>query len=102
MAEKGSFVSTFLVEFAIMAKISFSTKYKKITCNIDTVKIGQVMRNLLDNAIKYGDGKPIVLELNKSQSEQSITIQIRNSGISMLEKEHKKVFEPFSLQLTQI
>jgi two-component system aerobic respiration control sensor histidine kinase ArcB len=90
-----SIIRETISEFATIATISFNTKHEKITCNIDILKIGQVIRNLLDNAIKYGDSKSIVLELSKSNPKQNVTIQVKNKGAGILEKEHKKVFEPF-------
>ncbi len=82
-------------EFVTIAKISFNAKHEKVMCNIDTLKIGQVIRNFLDNAIKYGDCKSIAVELEKSRSEQSITIKVKNNGVGVSESECKKVFEPF-------
>lgn len=82
-------------EFANIAKISFNTKSEKVICNIDTFKIGQVIRNLLDNAIKYGDSDSIVIELIKSLPKQNVTIKVRNKGIGILEQEYQKIFEPF-------
>lgn len=82
-------------EFATIAKISFDSEYEEIICNIDTLKIGQVIRNLLDNAVKYGNSKHIVLKLSKSKTEQIVTIKIKNKGINILKEEQEEIFEPF-------
>ena len=54
-----------------------------------------MIRNLLDNAIKYGDSDSIVIELIKSLPKQNVTIKVRNKGIGILEQEYQKIFEPF-------
>jgi PAS domain S-box-containing protein len=82
-------------EFATVANISLNADYEKIICNIDTIKIAQVIRNLLDNAVKYGDNQSIMVELSKAKSHKTITIQVKNKTVGILENEREKVFEPF-------
>ena len=81
-------------EFSCVGHILLNTEYDKIITKIDSIKISQVLRNLFDNAIKYGEkGKDIIVKASTSQKTAIITIQ--NKGESIPQHEMKKVFEPF-------
>ncbi len=82
-------------EFKHMIPISLKTNYKVAFVYIDELKISQVLRNIIDNAIKYGKNEPIAIELKKMKDQKSIMVQVKNHGIGVLEEERKKVFEPF-------
>ena len=82
-------------EFKTTASISFNTDCEKINCNMDALKIAQAIRNLLDNAIKYGDSQSIVVELSKTKPKKNIMLQVKNKSVGILEEERTKVFEPF-------
>jgi two-component system, OmpR family, aerobic respiration control sensor histidine kinase ArcB len=82
-------------EFSPVASISLNTDSKKIFTDIDELKISQVMRNIVDNAIKYGNDKSIVIELKELNPSKNIEIKIKNKGIGILEGEREKVFEAF-------
>lgn len=82
-------------EFKHVMPISFKTNYKTVFVYIDEIKILQVLRNIIDNAIKYGEGEPIIIELKKMAEQESIMVQVKNKGIGILEEEREKVFEPF-------
>lgn len=47
----------------------------------DKVRIEQVITNLLTNAIKYGDNKPIDVNVEKKSDRYHITVQDRGLGI---------------------
>jgi signal transduction histidine kinase len=60
----------------------------------DPQKILQVMRNLLDNAIKYGKKSDIEIGVRDNTAEY-ITFSVSDKGIGVPEKELKDVFNPF-------
>jgi PAS domain S-box-containing protein len=47
----------------------------------DSMRIEQVVVNLLTNAIKYGDGSPITVELSKEKDNALITVSDKGRGI---------------------
>lgn len=49
--------------------------------------------NILKNAIKFSDGKPV--ECTVSYKDQGIQILIRDQGIGISEEELQKIFQPF-------
>jgi two-component system CheB/CheR fusion protein len=60
----------------------------------DRDRIGQVMSNLLLNAIKYSPDANLV-EVNLKSNSKFVSIDIRDHGIGIDKTEHKKIFERF-------
>lgn len=52
------------------------------------------MRNLLDNAIKYSNGKPELI-IQSTNSDKNLIVVISDNGIGIEKKYQKKVFEKF-------
>lgn len=61
----------------------------------DRGRLGMVIRNLLENALKYSDesGAPVDVEL--SVSGDRIVAMVRDRGIGIRAEEQEKIFEPF-------
>lgn len=53
----------------------------------------EVLQNLMENAIKYGDGKWISLDF--SQEENCVLIRVKNSGCTLFDAEFPHIFESF-------
>lgn len=60
----------------------------------DRMKIEQVITNLLSNALKYGAGKPIDIELDKSNHEA--IIRVRDYGIGISPSDQSRIFERYT------
>jgi len=65
---------------------------KIVDCDSD--RILQVLRNLVDNAIKYGKGTAINISA-VNYANNNIKITVSDSGPGIPEKEIDKIFEPF-------
>jgi signal transduction histidine kinase len=62
--------------------------------NMDQERMGQVLGNLISNAVKYTtEGGSIAISAGSDLSE--IWIQISDSGQGVDPAEHERVFEPF-------
>lgn len=59
----------------------------------DGFRIEQVVLNLLTNAIKYGAGKPVWIEL--ARDGNSALIRVRDQGIGIATESQAKIFERF-------
>lgn len=75
----------------ISIKIS-SELHKTVHCDSD--RILQVLRNLIDNSIKYGKGSSIIVEA-VNYGTNSVKISVSDNGPGIPEEEIVKVFEPF-------
>jgi PAS domain S-box-containing protein len=61
--------------------------------NWDPIRIEQVIVNLLSNAMKYGQGKPIEIT-TKVDGERAI-LMVRDQGIGISKEDQTKLFERF-------
>lgn len=59
----------------------------------DAFKIEQVILNLLTNAVKYGEGKPV--EIQVSRSVAHACFQVADCGIGISSENQKKIFNRF-------
>lgn len=59
----------------------------------DPFRIEQVITNILSNALKYGARMPIEIEVHSS--EQEARIIVRDQGIGIDEKNHRRIFQQF-------
>lgn len=62
---------------------------------LDQTLLGQVVHNLLTNAIRYTNQKDGVVEVSVSQKGQNYQLDVRDNGIGIPPKAQKKVFHQF-------
>lgn len=71
----------------------------EIKCNQkvlwDPGRIDQVLTNLISNAFKYGDGKPIHVTIEDAPNSKWILLSIRDQGIGIPVEYQKRIFERF-------
>lgn len=72
-------------------KLEVQNSVPLVSC--DPIKFGQILSNLLDNAIKYSDKGEIFIELKKKTSQ--LVLQVSDFGIGIPEAEKGKIFEAF-------
>jgi signal transduction histidine kinase len=63
--------------------------------NIDTVRIGRVMANLIDNACKYSPGGSKV-KVFARRNDEGILVSISDQGPGIPLEYHESLFEPFN------
>jgi signal transduction histidine kinase len=59
----------------------------------DHFRMEQVLLNLLTNAVKYGEGKPV--EVKIWPEEDQALIEVKDMGIGIAEEKHQLIFERF-------
>lgn len=64
-----------------------------IVGNWDRFRIEQVLVNLLTNAIKYGNGKPV--EVSVSDISGHAVLKVRDQGLGISQKDQARIFEQF-------
>ncbi len=75
-------------------QLQYDPSCRNIYINVDKYAVGQALRNLLDNAVKFTDHGEIRLSLSSSGSHISINVQ--DSGIGMSKEYVTRLFEAFS------
>lgn len=75
------------------SKIKFKNG-KTVIGTWDKSKIDQVVTNLIANAIKYGEGKPIVVVAAKRDGEAEL--MIKDHGIGIKKGDMKRIFDRFT------
>ena len=90
-------VTSVLEEFRIIAKASeVDVHYQgpeKIEGKWDRFRLEQVLLNLLINAIRYGNKKPIEVEVK--QDDTHAFIIVRDQGVGIPKEDHIRIFERF-------
>jgi signal transduction histidine kinase len=59
----------------------------------DRFRVGQVITNLVGNAIKFGGGQPIEVEL--ASDADSARLAVRDGGVGIAPEEQRRIFERF-------
>jgi signal transduction histidine kinase len=63
--------------------------------NWDPTRIEQILTNLISNAIKYGDGKPIDIFFSESPEKERVFLEVRDEGVGIQEDMLEKIFLRF-------
>lgn len=71
----------------------------KATGKWDRVRMDQVISNLLNNAVKYGLGKPILV--TGSAQGESLRVQIRDHGIGVAKEDQQRIFRRFERAVSE-
>ncbi|MGE0801145.1 MAG: ATP-binding protein [Lautropia sp.] len=64
-----------------------------IAAAVDPVLFRRVVRNLLENAVKYGDGQPVTVMLTRDGG--GVELRVADLGLGVPEGERERIFEPF-------
>lgn len=74
-------------------EITVVTPDPPVIAEIDGRRVERVLRNLVDNAIDHGSGRPVVITLGADSNAVAITV--RDHGIGLKAGEEKLVFNRF-------
>ncbi len=69
--------------------------------NWDPLRIEQVINNLLFNALKYGNGKPIKLKIARNDYTKEAVLSVADQGVGIPIEMQEKIFECFERVETQ-
>jgi two-component system sensor histidine kinase MtrB len=61
--------------------------------DVDNRRIARIVRNLLANALEHGEGRPIDVTIDSS--ETAVAVGVRDHGIGMLPQDAERVFDRF-------
>ena len=74
--------------------IVFEAKAAKFLIETDAIYLVNIVRNLIDNAIKYG-GSDVFIKVTTRNDEKFLYIEVADNGPGIPSKYHKQVFEQF-------
>jgi len=80
-------------EFAQKGIVLQTELEENIIVMADIYKLDQVITNLISNALKYGDGKPIRIEAKKT--DEFAVIKVIDQGIGISPDQQSKIFNRF-------
>lgn len=63
--------------------------------NWDRTRLEQVVNNLISNALKYGESKPITVHVQKIESEMKAQLIVEDHGMGLAPGARDKIFERF-------
>jgi signal transduction histidine kinase len=61
----------------------------------DEFRIEQVITNLLTNALRYGQGKPVAVAVGIREHEPEAFVSVRDQGMGIAEADQERIFEQF-------
>jgi PAS domain S-box-containing protein len=64
-----------------------------VIANLDRLRIEQVLTNLLTNALKFGQGRPVDVVLE--QRDGQANLRVTDHGIGIAPRSHARIFEQF-------
>lgn len=87
-------VASYYSEKTALAKTDFRIgEYgNRLLCG-DLDRSVEVLQNVVENAMKYGDGK--LIELNVADEDEGVLVSVKNSGCTLDKKELPHIFESF-------
>ena len=62
---------------------------------VDPVRLKQVLINLCNNAIKFTDKGSVIVDVSYKTNDQTLIIDIRDTGIGISPDQMKRIFDPF-------
>lgn len=94
LSELISTISIYYKDKLKLIKTSFSVdEYSDCILKGDINRSIEVLQNIIENAVKYGDGHKIVIEF--SEEEDCQLVKVINSGCTLPETELAHIFESF-------
>lgn len=86
-------VQSFAAEAKEMGSVIELDAPEAVAGQFDAVRVGQILGNLISNAVKYGAGKPIRVSVRQARDQAEITVADQGAGIA--EAEQHRMFDRF-------
>ena len=94
LSELVNSIKAFYIEKLKLLKINFSvSEYNDVIIKGDIDRAIEVVQNVIENAVKYGDGKSI--EITFGKEEDCLLFSVTNSGSEISDTEITHIFDSF-------
>ncbi len=91
--ELRALIESLIEETAPNAGVAIEVEGPLYPCFGDPTLLASVLRNLLDNAVKYGAGKPVTLRIRAGRT--GVRILVVDRGLGIAAEQRQAIFEPF-------
>jgi PAS domain S-box-containing protein len=61
----------------------------------DRMRVEQIVNNLVSNALKFGEGKPILVKVEADQAQRKVNFIVKDNGMGISKEMQGKIFERF-------
>lgn len=78
----------------LQGKLTFTPSNEQISIEVDPDHFTNVLYNLLDNALKYANGIPVI-EIKLKRKEKYVYVNVIDNGVGMSKEAMKHVFDKF-------
>ena len=86
----------------LVRQISWSQPKSLTEINVDRLSILRVLRNFVDNALKYAGDELSEIKIGYEESNGFHVLSVMDDGIGIAEKDSIKIFSPFERSATAI
>jgi signal transduction histidine kinase len=86
-------IGTFEAELSVARCTVVVTERQEATGSWDVLRIEQICRNLVSNAIRFGAGRPIDVVIDADH--ECATLYVRDRGVGIAPTLHRRIFERF-------
>ncbi|MEE2826825.1 MAG: ATP-binding protein, partial [Planctomycetota bacterium] len=62
----------------------------------DPTRLRQILTNIIGNAVKFTEQGQVVVSIRVDETSHQLTMEIRDTGIGMTERQLEKIFDPFT------
>jgi len=76
-------------------EIGIALELEDYELETDVVRMAQVMKNLINNAIKFTEKGKVVIGCVKGEAEQSVRFYVKDTGIGISEEHFELIFDQF-------
>ncbi len=76
------------------AELDFSTEGENFMVQGDKLHITSVIYNLVDNALKYSSGQPVI-NISLSENRNTLELKVQDKGIGIPSEYKEKIFDKF-------
>ncbi len=91
LTDISALIETVVDEFSDMGEQVSFDRQKRVTANIRATLIRRALRNLIGNAVKYGNKAEVYIDNNSN----ALMIHVDDDGPGIAEKQISSMFEPF-------
>lgn len=77
-------------------ELVFEEPVKLLLLHSDEVKVGQILRNLISNALKFTEKGYVRISAHRSRDNERVVFTVEDTGIGIRPEHHSRIFQEFA------